>query len=82
MIRYKKGRVLTAVVDICVPREQFRRDVHEAFNELEKWRENREYNPPGTIFSRISKNYDGDSNKDETNLSDIPASNNDFHTDE
>jgi|TARA_R100001163_G_C5060646_1_gene197480 hypothetical protein len=51
LVKYSKGRLLTAVVDICQPREVFYRDLHEAFGEIEKWRKNPAYSPPRTRFS-------------------------------
>jgi hypothetical protein len=70
MIRYKKGRILTAVVDICVPREQFRLDVSEAFGELDKWRQDRSYSPPGTV---LSGSYHNDIDEKDSLLGGVPA---------
>lgn len=49
MINYSKSKFLHAEVDICVPREQFYKDINEAFDEIDKWRENKDYSPKGTI---------------------------------
>lgn len=46
MVKYKKGRFLTATVDICQSRKNFTKDLHEAFSEIEKWRANNTYSPP------------------------------------
>jgi hypothetical protein len=75
MIRYKRGRILTAVLDICVPREQFSLDVSEAFGEIEKWRQDRSYSPPGTVFSGA---YQGDLDEKESLMGGIPAGDVDF----
>jgi|6_EtaG_2_1085325.scaffolds.fasta_scaffold13131_3 hypothetical protein len=77
MIRYKKCRTLTAVVDICVPREQFRRDIAEAFGEIEKWREDRAYSPPNTS---LSGNPRGKKVKVSPELDEDGALSNDFYT--
>ena len=46
LVKYKKGRFLTAVVDICQSREEFTKDLHEAFSEIEKWRADNTHSPP------------------------------------
>lgn len=61
MISYSKGRFLQAKVDICVPREQFRKDINEAFSEIDKWRDDKEYYPLGTI------QYEAELGKDDEN---------------
>lgn len=75
MIGYRRGRILTAVLDICVPREQFRREVHEAFGEIEKWRQDRSYSPPGTVFSGA---YQGEMDEKDSLMGGIPAGERDF----
>ncbi len=45
MIKYSKNKFLHAEVDICVSREQFYKDINEAFSEIDKWRSDKEYRP-------------------------------------